>query len=53
METGSGPANQRIQYRTMVLCHNIMNFDHKRVVRKILAKQTKGNHENTMISKVQ
>ena len=30
-----------------------MNSDHKRVARKILAEQTKSNHKNTMISKVQ
>ena len=30
-----------------------MNSDHKRVARKILAEQTKTNHKNTMISKVQ
>ena len=45
-------ANQRIQYSTMMLYHNIMNSDHKRVARKILAEQTKSNHKNTMISKV-
>ena len=29
-----------------------MNSDHKRVARKIIAKQAKSNHKNTMISKV-
>ena len=52
MEIGTWPANQRIQYSTMMLYHNIMNSDHKRVARKILAEQTKSNHKNTMISKV-
>ena len=51
METGTWPANQRIQY-SMMLYHNIMNSDHKRVARKILAEQAKNNHKNTMISKV-
>ena len=37
----------------MILYHNIMNSDHKRATRKILAKQTKSNQKNTMISKVQ
>ena len=37
METGTWPANQRIQYSTMMLYHNIMDSDHKK----------------TMISKVQ
>ena len=53
IETGTRPANQRRQYSTMMLYHNIMNSDHKRTSRKILAEQTKSNHKNTMISKVQ
>ena len=52
METGTWPANQRIQYSIMMLYHNIMNSDHKRVARKIIAEQAKSNHKNTMISKV-
>ena len=52
IETGTWPANQRIQYSIMMLYHNIMNSDHKRVARKILAEQAKSNHKNTMISKV-
>ena len=52
MEIGTWPANQRIQYSIMMLYHNIMNCDHKRVARKILAEQAKNNHKNTMISKV-
>ena len=52
METAIWPANQRIQYSIMMLYHNIMNSDHKRVARKIIAEQAKSNHKNTMISKV-
>ena len=37
----------------MMLYHNIINSDHKRVARKIIAEQTKSNHKNTMISKAQ
>ena len=51
METGTWPANQRIQYSIMMLYHNIMNSDHKRIARKILPEQTKNKHKNTMISK--
>ena len=40
METGTWPANQRIQYSTMMLYHNI-NSDHKRVARKIIAEKAK------------
>ena len=53
METGTWPANQRVQHSTMMLYHNIMNSDHKRIARKILVEQTKSNNKNTMISKVQ
>ena len=52
METGTWLANQKIQYITMMLYHNIMNSDHKRVTRKILAEKAKSGHKNTMISKV-
>ena len=41
MDTGTWPADQRIQYSRMMLYHNIMNSEHKRVARKILAKQAK------------
>ena len=41
METGTWPANQRIQYSIMMLYHNIMNSYHKRVARKIIAEQAK------------
>ena len=51
METGTWLANQKIQYITMMLYHNIMNSDHKRVTRKI-AEKAKSGHKNTMISKV-
>ena len=53
MGAGAWQANQRMQYSTMMLYNNIMSSDHKRVARKILAEQTKSNHKNTMISKVQ
>ena len=52
METNTCPANQRIQYGTMTLYHNIMNIDHKRVTRKIMAEKAKSNGKNTMISNV-
>ena len=52
METGTWPTNQRMQYSIKMLCHNIMNSDHKRVARKIISEQAKSNRKNTMISKV-
>ena len=36
----------------MMLYHNIMNSDHERVARKILAEKVKSNRKNTMISEV-
>ena len=53
METGTWPANQRVKYSILMLYHNIMNSDHRRVSRKILAEQAKNDHKNTMFSKVQ
>ena len=53
METGTLPANQRIQYSITMIYHNIMNSNHKRLAREILAEQAKSNHKNAMISKVQ
>ena len=52
MEAGTWPANQRIQYSIIMLYHSIMNSDHKRVARQIIAELSKSNHKNTMISKV-
>ena len=36
----------------MMLYHDIMISDHKRVARKIIAEQAKSDHKNTIISKV-
>ena len=52
MQTGTWPVNQIIQYSIMMLHYNIMNSDHERVARKIIAEQAKNNHKSTMISKV-
>ena len=53
MKTGAWPDNVRMQYRTMMLYDDIRNSDHKSVAKNILAEQTKHNHRNTMISKVE
>ena len=37
----------------MMLYHNTMNSDYKRVARKILAQQAKSDHKDITISKVQ
>ena len=49
METSTLQTHQRIQYSIIMLYHNIMNSDYKRVARKILAEQTKSDLKNTMI----
>ena len=53
METCTWSTNQRMQYNIIMLYHNIMNKENNRKAKKILAEQTKSNHKNTMISKVQ
>ena len=53
METCTWSTNQRIQYNIIMLYYNIMNKEKNRIAKKILAEQTKSNHKNTMISKVQ
>ena len=50
---GTWPTYQRIQYNTMMLYHNIVNSDYKRVARKLFAEQTKSIFNNTVISNVQ
>ena len=40
---GTWPTNKRLQYNTMMLYHNIMNSDYKRVAGKVFAEQTKKN----------
>ena len=45
MGTDTWPVNQGIQYSARMLYHNIMNSDHKRVAKKILAEKTKSNHK--------
>ena len=53
METCTWSTNQRMQYNIIMLYYNIMNKEKNRIAKKILAEQTKSNHKNTMISKVQ
>ena len=46
LETGLWPAKENVEYRTMMLCHSIINNDDKRIAKKILKEQEKpGNLE--------
>ena len=51
METGTWPVKQRIQYATLMLCHNIQNSDEKKI--KIIEEQEKKNNSNTFSKKLQ
>ena len=53
METGIWPAEQRIQYATLMLYHNIKNSDEERKIKKMIEEQEKKNHNNTFYKKVQ
>ena len=43
METGIWPAEQRIQYVTLMLYHNIKNSDEERKIKKMIEEQEKKN----------
>ena len=47
METGWLTMEARLDYKKLMLFHNIMNSDEKRVVKKILAVQREENREGT------
>ena len=53
METGIWPAEQRIQYATLMLYHNIKNSDEERKIKKMIEAQEKKNCNNTFYKKVQ
>ena len=53
METGIWPAEQRIQYATLMLYHNIKNSDEERKIKKMIEEQEKKNYNNTFYKKVQ
>ena len=53
IETGILPADQRIQYATSMLSHNIKNNDEERKIKKMIEEQEKKNYNNTFYKKVQ
>ena len=52
METGIWPAEQRIQYATLMLYHNIQNSDEERKIKKMIEEQEKKNYNNTFYKKL-
>ena len=53
METGIWPAEQKIQYATMMLYHNIKNSDDNRKVKQVVEEQEQNQFKNTFYQKVQ
>ena len=52
IETGAWPAEQRINYRSLMLYHNIINSSKDRLVKQIVQEQRAQNHQNTFYGKV-
>ena len=53
METGIWPAEQKIQYATMMLYHNKKNSDDNKKVKQVIEKQEQNQFKNTFYQKVQ
>ena len=47
METGIWHSEQRIQYATLMLYHNIKNSDEEKKIKKMIEEQEKKNYNNT------
>ena len=52
MEVGWWPMTGRIAYKKLMLYHNIMRSDRRRVLRKLLIAQDKENRETTWLASV-
>ena len=51
-ETGVWPAEQRINYSSLMLYHNIINSSKDRLVKQTIQEQRAQNHPNTFYEKV-
>ena len=51
MEKGIWPAEQRIQYMTLMLHNNIKNSDEEKKIKKMIEEQEKNNYNNTFYKK--
>ena len=52
MRTGIWPADQRIQYATLMLYHNINSGEYRKI-KKMLEEQKRNNYSNSFYKKVQ
>ena len=52
IETGVGPAEQRINYSSLMLYHSIINSIKDRLVKQIIQEQTAQYHQNTFYEKL-
>ena len=52
IETGVWPAEQRINYSSLMLYHNIISSSNNRLVKQIILEQRAQNHSNTFYDKV-
>ena len=52
IETGVWPAEQRINYSSLMLYHNIISSSKDRLVKQIIQEQRAQNHSNTVYDKV-
>ena len=52
IEAGVWPAEQRINYSSLMLYHNIINSSKDRLVKQIIQEQRAQNHQNTFYEKV-
>ena len=52
METGIWPTEQRTQYETLMLHHNIKNSNEERKIKKVIEEQEKKNYNNTFYKNV-
>ena len=52
MKTGIWPAEQKIQYATMMLYHNIKNSDDNRKFKQVVEEQDQNQFKNTFYPKV-
>ena len=52
IETGVWPAEQRINYSSLILYHNIINSSKDRLVKQIIPERRVQNHQNTFYEEV-
>ena len=53
METGTWPAEQKIQYAKMMLYHDRKNSDDNKKIKQVIEQQEQNQYKNTFYQKVQ